>query len=167
MNKKGQLNVGTIVILAVAIILGAVFMVSIANQSNVLTDKQAVTNQSVDVTSAYLAPTSVNASINFTIYSQSSLNEANCPLTSVAIRNSTGNTLTLTTDYLLYANQGVFSLVNTTSNQGSNTTYVDYSYCAEGYNFDGSSRGIAKLFVVFFAFILLAVSIVGIREWIK
>jgi hypothetical protein len=167
MNKQGQLGVGMIVVLAVAIILGAVFMVAITDQQSILTNKQSVANQSVDVESAWINATAVNESIEFSIYTQSDWKQEKCPLTSVVMRNMDGDALTVTTDYVLDADEGTFTLVDTANNQDSNITYVDYSYCADGYNPDSGSRGIAGLISLFFAFAVLSIAVLGIREWIK
>jgi len=157
MNKRG--NVGMFVILFVGVIVALALFSPIMNTTSQMTSKQTTTNKSIDVSSAYVNDNTVNESINFTIYTQSAWKQSDCPLTSVVIRNGAGTTLTLNTDYKLYASQGVFSLVNTTKTvpqTSLNLTYVDYTYCADGYLTDASSRSIAKLVVLFSALAILA-----------
>jgi len=157
MNKKG--NVGMFVILFVGVIVALALFSPIMNTTNLMTSKQTTTNKSIDVSSAYVSDNEVNESINFTIYSQSAWKQSDCPLTSVAIRNGAGTTLTKDTDYTLYASEGVFSLLNTTKTVPAtslNLTYVDFTYCADGYNTSASSRSIAKLVLVFCALAILA-----------
>ena len=175
MNKKGNLNVGVFIVLFVGIIVGLALMTPIINTTNKLTSKQTTTNKSVDVTTAYIDSDDVNESINFTIYSQSDWKKSDCPLTSVAIRNGAGTTLTKNTDYKLYASEGVFSLVNTSKtipSATSNLTYVDYTYCADGYNTSASSRTIVKLILIFMAlsivaFVLERSGIINMASWFR
>ena len=157
MNNRG--NIGLFVILFVGIVFTLALMSPIANTVGQMTSKQTTTNKSIDVSSAYIDDDDVNESINFTIYSQSDWKQTQCPLTSVALRNGVGTTLTLNTDYKLYADVGVFSLLNTSDTvpaTGLNLTYTDYTYCADGYNTSASSRSIAKLVLVFSALAILA-----------
>jgi len=175
MNKKGNLNVEVFIVLFVGIIVGLALMTPIINTTNKLTSKQTTTNKSVDVTTAYIDSDDVNESINFTIYSQSDWKKSDCPLTSVAIRNGAGTALTKNTDYKLYTSEGVFSLVNTSKtipSATSNLTYVDYTYCADGYNTDSSSRSIAGLVLIFTAlallgFVLEKSGIINMASWFR
>jgi hypothetical protein len=170
MKNKGQLGAGGMVMLAFGLIIGIAFLVAIAEQQSILTDKSVISNQSISTTLAYEEAEEVNETIKFTIYSQSDWKKIDCPLTSVVMRNGVGDTLTLTTDYVLNASEGTFTLVNTTSTVPSKTlnlTYADYTFCQDGYNTDASSRGIGRLPTLFFALALLAFAALGIREWIK
>jgi hypothetical protein len=170
MNKKGQLNIGGIMIIFVAIIFGIVLLTPIFAQQNLVTEKQSTTNQTVSLVTAYIGANEVNESINYTIYSQSDWKQSECPLTSVSLKNATGTAWTLTTDYLLYADAGVFSIVNTTTTVPATTgnqTFVYYTYCADGYNPDASSRSVARLWGLFGALIILGASFFGIKEWLN
>lgn len=166
MNNKGQTGLGTIFMIFIVLIIGIALIVPIFNTQNQLTDKQSTSNQSVSVVTAFVSGNEVNESKNFTIFSQSEWKIQSCPLTSVAIRNGAGTTLVADTDYTLYSNNGVFSLLNTTDTvpeTGLNQTYVDYTYCADGYNNSSSSRGIAGLIGLFAALALLGAVFVGVK----
>ena len=149
MNKKGQIGIGGIVLMFIGIIVAVALLSPIFASQNVMTDKQSTTNQSIDVSSAYLSASEVNESVVFTVYSQSTWKQAECPLTSVVLRNIGGDTLTITTDYVLDADAGTFTLVDTAATQDSNITYVDYTYCEDGYNTGAGSRSIANLIGLF------------------
>lgn len=167
MNKSGQLGLGVIILMFIGVIVGITLMQGVFDTQNLVTQKQSVSNQSVDVESAWIDATTTNETIVFSIYSQSEWKQARCPLTSVAMRNMGGDDLTVTTDYVLDADEGTFTLVDSAGNQDSNITYVDYSYCADGYNPDASSRGIAGLWGIFVALIILSIAVLGIRKWLK
>jgi len=178
MNNKAQLNVGTVVMLAVGIILGAVFMVSVVDQQSLLTDKQPVTDEQHSLSSCYTGGNQVNESntaCNVTVdqwYVSGDwrASEGQCNLESVVVTNSTGGlVLVVETDYNLFADSGVIQFLNTTDTEalGSNLTLVDYNFCDSGYNKDSSSRGLARTFSLFFALIVLAFAVVGVREWVQ
>jgi len=167
-NKRGM-STGETVVLFMGIIVILAFITAIASSASVSTQTQPVTNKSISVVNAWVNSSYVNSSINFTLYTQTSVNVQNCPLTSVVIRNGTGSTLTVTTDYTLDSANGRFSLVGTdsTKNMQGNVTYADFSYCGVGYNFNQSDRNIAGLWVLFCALILLAFILEksGITNW--
>ncbi len=174
--EKG-ITIGVLIVMVVGVLFGVTLLTASAESTGAMTQKQSVTNQSVDVSSAYVGANEVNESINFTIYSQSDWKVQDCPLTSVVLRNGAGTALTADTDYTLYASNGVYSLLNTSKTvpgTSLNTTYVDYSYCADGYNKDSGSRSVANLIIVFAAMALLAFVLDmsgvvdwGLSEWLK
>ena len=171
MNSKGQaFAIGTLVVLAFTLIVGIVLLSQIGNQQNLLTTKQTTTNQTISATTLYEGANEVNETINLTIYTQSAWKQSECPISSVAIRTGDGTTLG-TGNYTLYTAQGVFSLTNTTytvPSATSNLTYADYTFCADGYNTDAASRGIAGLITVFGAIAVLVVAFLGIKyDWFK
>jgi len=171
-NKKGEIpKIGMIIMIAVGVIFAVALLVPIANTTNQMTSKQAVSNQSVSTATGYLGDNQVNESINYTIYTQSTWKVSECPLTSVVLRNGAGTALVDATDYTLDEANGRFSLLNTTKTVPAtalNLTYVDYSHCADGYNTNGGSRSIANLVVIFGALAIFAFVIVGIKgEWFK
>lgn len=154
MNKKGQMGIAMIVILVVGILFTMALLPTIANSIGQMTDKQDASNQSVSTVTAYVGANEVNASFNMTVYSQSDWKIIDCPLTSVVIRNGAGTALTANTDYTLYASNGVFSLLNTTKTVPAtalNLTYVDYTFCMDGYNNDSGSRSMLNLILIFTA----------------
>lgn len=170
MNKKGQaVTVGLLMLLAVGLIVAFALFPSIVDTTHLMTSKLVQSNQSVSLVSAYVDANDVNESKNFTLYSQSAWKEQSCPLVSVSIKNATGTALVKGTDYTLYADQGVFSLLNTSSTVPAvtkNVTYGYYSYCADGYNKDSGSRGIAGIIPLFAALAVLGFVAVGLKnDW--
>lgn len=169
-DKRGQVSIGLIVLLVIGVIVALTLIREIASNQNIATQKQTKSNQSVATTTAYVGANEVNTSKTFTIYAQDAWRIAECPLTSVAIRNGAGTALTADTDYTLTATTGIFSLKNTTKTvpaTGLNLTYVDYSYCGDGYNVDGGARGIAGTWVLFSALAILAFVTIGVKTWVK
>lgn len=157
MNKKGQLNLGQIVILAVALILGAIFAVSIADNQSVLTDTQSVTNDTV---------TFPDNGSTLTLNGQALVGSVTAVNASNGSQSVPASNFT-TTDFVQVG--GEYRLVLTNNDADWNEESVNLSYTFEpvGYNSDSGSRGIATLPLLFFAFAVLAVSFLGIREWIN
>lgn len=158
MNKKGQMGIGGIVVLFIGIVFAIALFTPILDSVGLMSNKQVKTNQSNDVTSVYLTATTVNTTIDLPIYTQSAWKQIDCPLTSVVLRNGASTVLTLTTDYLLDANAGTYTLKDTAATQPGtslNLTYADYTYCADGYNKDAGSRGMLSLILIMTALILL------------
>lgn len=157
-NKKG-LAFGGIIILFIGIIFGLALLTPIFSSQNQMTDKQVAENQSVSVVTGYLTNETVNESINYSIYSQSDWKVIDCPISSVAIRNGAGTALVADTDYTLDVDNARFSLLTTAKTYPStslNLTYVDYTFCADGYINNSGGRGVTKLIGLFAAFALLA-----------
>ena len=169
MNNRGQVNIGMIIMLFIGIVVVAgAFLPTIFNTQNQLTDKQDVLNQSVSTVTGYLDDSDVNEAINYSIYTQSTWKVSSCPLTSVVIRNGAGTVLADDTDYTLDEANARYSLLNTTKTipvTALNLTYVDYSYCADGYNTSSGGRTTAKLIGLFAALALLAFVTLGVKEW--
>ncbi len=170
MNKKG-LSLGGTIILFIGIIFSLALLPAIFQSQNVMTDKQSVVNESNNLATSCITGSdqSINESVtacNITVTNAPTtwkLTEGQCALTSVVVSNETGgHTFTLNTDYNLFAQTGIIQMLNTsdTSEGFSNTTLVDYSYCADGYNTDSGARGIARLiglFAIIALFIWVAV----------
>lgn len=119
----------------VGLIIGAVLISSIATSSNDLTDKKAVANEAITITTARYGGNFINSSINFTVAkAPTGWKSQDCPLTSYTLGNASTD-FTETTDYVLNANTGVLYLKNTTITVLSvpNTTYIDYTYCGDDY----------------------------------
>lgn len=170
MDRRGQLTLGLVVILVIGIITAIAMFPEIVDRQTQMTTKQTVSNDSIDVSSAYLTASNVSENVNFTIYSQSNWKKSSCPLTSVTLRNGAGTELTEDTDYTIYEGAGVFSLLNTTDTvpeTALNLTYVDYTYCSDGYNTDSGSRSVAGLISIFAALAVLAFATMGIKNWIE
>lgn len=179
MNKKGELTTGGVVLIFVGIIVGIVLISAIAGYQNQVTALQSVTDETTDLsaTGCLTSDGQVNESnsaCNLTAthwYDSGDWreSESQCYLSSVTVGNSTTD-LTSATDYNLYASSGLVQMLNTTETTNSsfgNDVLVDYSFCSEGYNKDGSSRSVAGLWTLFAALALVAFVLFGIREWIN
>lgn len=175
-SKKGEANVGIIIILLMGIIVGLVLLNAIFNGQASMTNKVTSTNEVVSVASAKIGVTNnFNSTIKLpavsNAYAVTDWQYKSCPLTNVVVTNASGTALTVTTDYTFNTTTGVMSIVNTTTTYnaflGNNNSLVDYTYCADGYVKDGSSRSIAGLIGLFGALALVAFVIgYGIKEWI-
>ncbi len=158
MNKKGELDVGRIVILFIGIVFSLALFTPIADTIGLMSNKQVVDNQSVSVVTGFVDSNNVNESINYPVKTQSAWKIIDCPLGSVVVRNGASTALVEDTDYTLDANNGRYSLLNTSNTIPStslNLTYVDYDYCADGYNKDAGSRSMLGLILLFSTLIIL------------
>ncbi len=158
MNKKGEMNIGIIVMMFVGIIFSLALLVPIAETVGLMTNKQVATNQSVSTVTGFLTTNSVNESINYSVRTQSAWKVLDCALGSVVVRNGVGTTLVLDTDYTLDADNGRYSLLNTSATipgTSLNLTYTDYNFCEDGYNKDAGSRGMLPLILIFSSLIIL------------
>lgn len=170
MNKKGESDALTyIIVMFVVLIIGLIFVSIIGNLTTAQTEKQTVTNESINVASAFIDGNTVNTSVNYTIYAQSDWKKKECPLSSVALRNGAGTSLTSGTDYLLYANDGVFSLKNTTKtipDTALNLTYADSTHCPYGY-MTGADKSLANLWTLMFILAVLGVAVGGAVKFFR
>lgn len=163
MNKKGSF--GNFVIGFIGIIVALTLLPAIAvNQSN-LVDKIAVSDEEVDISSAVLSAGAINESTTFTLTNAPSgwkTSDTDCYISSYTFSNSSTD-FAETTDYVITANAGTFTLKNTTATLtmigDDNTTYADYSYCLDGYIPDRSGRAVANLLVLISAIALLGFSV--------
>lgn len=152
MKKKGQLQVGLFVMLAMAVIIGIVFVNEIFNQQSLVTTKQTSTNDSITTRASVAGSGQVNATDQFTVtnyYGTDDYRNTECPMETVVLTNSTGTEYTVNTDYVFTPAYGNFTLKNTAKVNASvlsnNLTYVTYTYCAEGYDPNAGSRGMLNL----------------------
>ncbi len=179
MNRKGEMSVGEIVLLAIGIMLGAIFFVVIADTTTILTDAQDVTDESFDLGDCYavsVTKTHINESSSLcnqtlvNIPSSWQVNDSAYNVFGVTVTNSTGGLeLVDASDYNLYGGIGVIQYLNTSNTEAlaANNTLTDYSFYDSGYNKDSGSRSMARIILIFFALIVLAFSVKGIREWIN
>lgn len=182
-NKHGELGLRTILVIFVAIVVGIVFIVEIANTQEQVTNKMPITNETQSLVSCYTSIGQVNTSnsnCNKTVsewYDSTDwrASHSSCNIGGVSVTNASGTALTATTDYNLYADIGVIQFLNTTSTNSSNldgraatnNSLMNYNFCEEGYNPDSGSRGIARLWTIFGAFIIVSAALYGIREWLN
>lgn len=160
MNKKGESsNPLALILMGLIIILIALALINtVANTKSQQTEKGQILNQSISVVTAYVNNTYVSSGFNYTIYSQSDWKISECPLTGVGISNGAGTLLTKDTDYTLYADKGVYSLINATKTMpmtSLNKTYVNATYCGDGYLTSSGDRGLANLWTTLMVIVLI------------
>ncbi len=166
-NKKAQISLGIIILAFIGIIVGLALFNASADEVSISTTKGVVSNQTVSVLTGYVDEDNVNESINYSIYTQSAWKVLECPLESVVIRNGADTDLVADADYTLDADNGEFSLLNTSLTIPvitANVTYADYSFCRDGYNTQASSRAIINLVLIFLAIALMAFAYAPVRE---
>ena len=158
-------NTSKLVLAFFTLILGIVLIGSIAESSNLVTNKLIIAGETLDISAAvYGATGTINASEVLTIANYpSGWKTGDCPITSFVMRNQTGVELAVTTNYVFTASTGTLTLVNDESLNGtsatSNDTSIDYVYCGDGYINIAWGRTILNLVAGFFALALLGVSL--------
>lgn len=185
MNKKGTLTVGGIVMIIIIVVTCLALFGTIIDRQYEATQKIAISNETHNLTSCYGDPGDsgvfqVNESVaacNFTVdtwYPTGDwrASESQCDIGNVVVYNGTAGTLTLSTDYNLYAGSGIIQFLNTTDTDDfdGNNTFFAYDRCGEGYNKDSGARGVALMWTIFAALALLSgVIFYGIKNewWLK
>lgn len=120
-----------------AIVLGSIFIGIIADQEEAITTPQSIANESF---------TGVNAT---------AVALANGNMTTVsAVRNSTHDTLTVTTDYTVSLDAGTITVLT-----GNGTYYADYNYEMADYVSNSATRSIVSIIVILFGVGVLAAAI--------
>jgi len=171
MNKKGEIGMGTIIMMFVTIIVAIALLVPIFNTQTDLTTKRTATNEVLDISGAVLDGGAINETYPLTLTNApTGWKSTECPIESFVIGNSSTD-FTLTTDYRFTSSTGVVYLNNTavvnTSNAATNNSLVDYVWCADGYNTEGSSRGIARIIGLLAVLALFVVVAGAIKyDWI-
>lgn len=160
----------------IALLIGIVLISTIASQSNIVTEKTSVYDETFNLFSSACYNVTGNplGQVNGTEDANCNLTLANvptiqwkmddCPLASVVVTNASGNVLTLNIDYLLFTSTGIVQMLNSTLTQGdylgpTNTTLIDYQYCADGYLNASWGRSVLDLVAGFFAIALLLISV--------
>ena len=190
MNKKGELGVGTLLMMAVGIIFAVVIIQQIGVNQGTATNLLLAYNEShilpncfqnvtvatqVNTTNCPTCASIRNCNFSVTRISgyetlSSEWDNRSCPLTNFTIRsaNSTAITLVDDTDFVLGEQTGVVSLLNTTKwynlTEQGNRTFVDYNFCGVGYNTDSGARGVASMWLIFSVLGLLAFVLIGVRK---
>jgi len=152
MKRKGQVEIGGLIILAVAIIIGLVMI------TDGISEPVAAITQTVNiVNTTYTAPAAAGSSINL-------VGQA---YTSVIVTNATSGTLIPATNYTI-TNRVVRDggLVTTlTANAGNSLGWhgkgINISATVEpfGYDTNGGSRAITSLIVIFAAIALVVTAV--------
>jgi len=159
------------IILFIGVIVALALMPEIARNISALSDKQIITNELIDITTARDAfkLNNIDNSVTFTVDSEPiGWRQTECPLTSITYGNSTTD-WTNEVDYNITESTGILNLYNTTATVRSvpNTTYIDYTYCNEGYITNSGGRGVAKLILIVAALGLAGFAIyMGIKEYL-
>lgn len=166
-------NSGTKLIVAfVALIIGVVLVGTIASNSNDVTEKNVVVDETFNLasggTGCYGAVSPFQVQVNDSTCNLTVANRpttwkvTDCPIGTIIIENASGTALTLNTDYRVYASQGIIQMLNTTATNSSslgNNTLVNYNYCPDSYMNSSFGRSITNLIAGFFAIICLVVSV--------
>jgi len=159
---KNNLGIAGLVILFMGIMVVLAMLPSIAEKQDILTDQQLVVNESLNIDSAKIAGGSINETIQFNVTNEpTGWHITNCPLTSVIVANESYATLTDNTDYYLSEEYGNITFLNTYAVNNSNTTYISYTYCAEGYGTTSGTRAVAGLILITSALGLLGFVVWG------
>lgn len=158
------------------LILGIALLTSIASQEQAVVSKSLASNESIDFKSCRNEELDINdTTCNKTLANAPTgwqLNDADdsCPLTDFTLRNCSGDTLTITTDYLVTLATGVVELKNTSGTicgapnstadiPGLNFTTATYAYCPSDYLTQSWSRTMMDTVVGFFALALMVIAV--------
>ena len=170
MNQKGQVNIGLIIVMAVVVILGMVFIQQIASDSAIMTTAQSKTEQ-LNVSTTFIDDNNINTSVR--IYTtEAYVNDlaykdafgSECDIVPTVV-NVTGTSYIDPTD-VVRTTTGYITLKNTTKVlNGGQLLNVTYTYCEEGYNDNDGARAITNLILVFCALGVFAFVTIGIKSW--
>lgn len=155
---------------AVLLLLATVFIISIADQTSVNTEKTVVTDETYNLTTigCYEAGqvnySNYDEDCNITLtYAPTSWKQEDCPLTNVVVKNDTGTlTLTLDTDYYVVASTGTISMLNTTSTNVSSMgddVLITYEYCGDNYVSASWGRSVLGINVGLYAIAILIAAV--------
>ena len=169
-------SLGAIILLVVGIILALALLPTIAQNTQSMVDKQTSANESLSISAARQdASGALQSGYNLTVaHYPTTWRTSGCPIESVVFRNKTA-TLTLNTDYTVHADEGKLQLNNskalngtwggTDGNYSDNNTWVDYTWCGEGYSTNSGTRGVTGLIVIACALGLMGFAIyMGLKE---
>jgi len=168
---KEEITIGGLILLFIGVIVVLAIIPTIADETSTLIDKRSIVNETIDITTARQAGLQdINESIIFNVTHENAdrWKQLNCPLTNFVMRNQTNGTLVEGTDYVVTLEYGNFSLLSSVDLNTSvdNDTYIDYTYCPDGYITDGSGRTVANLILIFASLALIAFAIYySVRKW--
>jgi len=175
MAEKDNLGITKFLLVFVVVILAVAFLTSISDQTNTVTSKTSVSDESYDLSTlgCLTEDGQVNESssaCNLTVTNApTGWKSVDCPLTNVVVGNDT-TTLTLDTDYYLFASTGVLQLLNTTETENGtigNDVYVDYTYCGDGYVNSSWGRNILGVNAGLFAVAILIIVVALVYMYLK
>lgn len=168
-DGKG-ITIGALIALFIGVVVVFAFLPEIATQSSEMTTKNNVVNESIDISTARNGTGGVNLTVsNFTIANvPTGWKITKCPIESVLWGNLTTDK-TVTSDYNFYAASGILQVLPSAimTVDFINTTFIDYTYCLDGYITSSSGRSVTKLILIFSALGLVAFAIFyGLRNWL-
>jgi hypothetical protein len=158
-------NIAMLIAAFVMIILGVSLIGTVASEGQTKTTLKTISGETVKAT---MAGQNVSETAVLTVANPpTGWKVTDCPLTGFTIKNASGTTLTVTTDYVPTLSAGTFIMKNTTAtnyksgffNAANNYTYVSYSYCPDDYLTENWTRTIINLVPGFFA---LAILLIGV-----
>lgn len=154
------------------LIIGILLITTIATTTNSNTSVITVGSETLDISAARLGGSlAINESQPLYIENyptadaslwklSTDVSECNVSANTVTLANQSRTAKTISTDFTV-ANAGIIYLKNsaTMNNSVSNTTYVGYQYCPDGYLSTSFGRTGIQLIPGFFALALLLVSV--------
>ena len=159
----GEKKTTIIISLAVIALIVTALVGSLAEESLRRTQQTSVSNEAINIASARLENGDINITYPFRVTNYPTgwkTETTDCNINNVVFGNSS-NDFTVTTDYTFTASTGVLLLKNSTNvrNQGTNSTLIDYSYCANDYLNSSWGRSVIDLIAGFFAIASLLISV--------
>ena len=170
-----QKNINYIVLAFVFLIIGAVLIVQIAENTNEKTSKTVVYDETYDLSALGCVNETEGGTINGTNDADCNLTvtyaptgwelyDANsCPLTNVVVNNGSTAVANLVEgiDYNAFLDVGLIQMLNTTDTDEAfyNTTVIDYAYCGDEYLNSSWGRTILSLVSGFIALAMLGISL--------
>ena len=164
MAKENDNIMSLMVIGFVSLILAAVLIGQIVVAGNVYTTHTTKT-EALNLAPARIANGAINTTYSFTLGTGVSdwRNDyaSDCIPTVINYKNSTGDTLAVTTNYVYTSTTGGLTLKNTDSvnNTASNASTVAYSYCPDGYVAQSFGRTSIQMVYGLFALAALAIAV--------
>jgi len=161
----------------VLIILAVAFLTAIADQSNLSTQRTLIDDEThnlatcVSVTDAEgWEINESNSACNITVTNApTGWKQEDCQLGVVVVENGTGTALTLDTDYAVFADTGIIQMLDTTATENltGNNTYLDYSYCGDGYVSQSWGRTVLDTNVGIYAIAVLVIVVLLVYTLLK
>lgn len=161
-------NVQKLILGFLVLIVGIVLIGTIASNTLLVTDKVGVASETLDISVARAGSGSCPMSVDEThalalANSPTGWKTSDCPISGFSMTNQTGVAATVTTDYVLFANNGTLLLMNTTKwgncEVTVNTTTLTYNYCPDEYLNSAWGRTVLNLVAGFFALALLGAGV--------
>ena len=155
---------GKIIMGAILMIFGAVMIGVIADQSATVTTVDYTASEVHNVLPTLDTGrnnTVINGTKVYTLTNRPTGWKTNdCPITNFVLKNSTGSAFTDTTDYVLTASAGTYTLVNSatalaTLPVANNNTYATYNYCPNDYVNSTFGRSVLNMIGGFIAIMML------------